>query len=536
MKLNEYRERIPLKEMAEFLGYVSLSGPMARNLTYILGNRNNPEDEIVIFPSKNSYFSRKGNFNDKGNLINFILNRLHLFPSCTQTGFAAVHEILSNYLNNSQTIIHKKYSHQESNAPKEITFDINYWNPKPLEKNNPYLIDRRRLSPKTVDDFSSRLFIYQVGKNNHIGFPFRKPSQMEILNFEMRNFFPATGTNYKGFATGGDKTESCWIANFVPFDKVTDVYLFESAIDAMSFYEISHFTKETTSAFISTGGYVTQKQISCINKVFPHSEIKWHCCYDNDASGKGFDVATAHYLAGEECKVFARTNPGEIYKTIYISFPDGENLIFKEEEFSSEAFLHQIGKDNIEIIKPPKYKDWNELLTYYKRFDLDLEPGMKFLPAMEEITSQLNLRGYIQLSEAITASKRELINQLLNQGLFCISAPLAESKTYTLMVDCNLFMGFKTIIPIPNNLYIIDNVTQKQIPAYSMNEFFKKEHINIFKDLHSQDLRKILENHTLNYTKGDITKNFEKVVTPHGWGLKEDLLDKKKDNSVEQGI
>ena len=63
---------------------------------------------------------------------------------------------------------------------------------------------------------------------------------MEILNFEMRNYFAETNTNYKAFATGGDKAQSCWMANFVPFDKVTDIYLFESAIDAMSFYEINH--------------------------------------------------------------------------------------------------------------------------------------------------------------------------------------------------------------------------------------------------------------------------------------------------------
>lgn len=99
---------------------------------------------------------------------------------------------------------------------------------------------------------------------------------MEILNFEMRNYFAETNTNYKAFATGGDKAQSCWMANFVPFDKVTDIYLFESAIDAMSFYEINHYTKETTCAFISTGGYVTKSQIENISRIFP-SELNSTC-------------------------------------------------------------------------------------------------------------------------------------------------------------------------------------------------------------------------------------------------------------------
>lgn len=66
---------------------------------------------------------------------------------------------------------------------------------------------------------------------------------MEITNFEMRNYDPIQNINFKGFCIGGDKSNSCWIANFVPFDQVTDIYLFESAIDAMSFYEINHFNK-----------------------------------------------------------------------------------------------------------------------------------------------------------------------------------------------------------------------------------------------------------------------------------------------------
>lgn len=85
--------------------------------------------------------------------------------------------------------------------PNDIESNLNYWNPRPIKKDNPYLTVQRKLSPQTVEDFANRLFIYQVGKNNHIGFPFRKPSQMEILNFEMRNYFAETNTNYKDFAT-----------------------------------------------------------------------------------------------------------------------------------------------------------------------------------------------------------------------------------------------------------------------------------------------------------------------------------------------
>ena len=458
------------------------------------------------------------------------------FMKNEMAGIDVTDEVLSRYMTGERIVTGNVQSRTKDHTQNYIKeFNLNYWNPRPIKKDNPYLTVQRKLSPQTVEDFANRLFIYQVGKNNHIGFPFRKPSQMEILNFEMRNYFAETNTNYKAFATGGDKAQSCWMANFVPFDKVTDIYLFESAIDAMSFYEINHYTKETTCAFISTGGYVTKSQIENISRIFPSDKVKWNCCYDNDASGNGFDITTAYYLKGEECKAFARTNTGDTYKTIYLSFPDGNTQTFKEDAFSSGEYLKQHGIDNVNIIKPSRYKDWNELLVYYKRFDLNLGPGMKFIPAIEKTISQLNLRGYEQLANSISSSTKELVDSLLEQANYCISAPLAESGAYTLMVDCNIFMGLDTMVPVPSNLYVIEKCTQKKISAHAINEFLKKEYINIFRDMSSSDFKNFLEKDILTYTKGAVEKNFEKVILTFGWSLKPSIL-KKKSFDLEHGI
>ena len=536
MDYDECRAKISIIDIAEDLGYTRISGRQATNLTYVLGTPKNPEDEIVIVPKKNTYFSRKGSFDDKGELTKFVLKRLHMFSYCTQQGYRGVNEVLSRYMTGERIVTGNVQSRTKDHTQNYIKeFNLNYWNPRPIKKDNPYLTVQRKLSPQTVEDFDNRLFIYQVGKNNHIGFPFRKPSQMEILNFEMRNYFAETNTNYKAFATGGDKAKSCWRANFVPFGKVTDIYLFESAIDAMSFYEINHYTKETTCAFISTGGYVTKSQIENISRIFPSDKVKWNCCYDNDASGNGFDITTAYYLKGEECKAFARTNTGDTYKTIYLSFPDGNTQTFKEDAFSSGEYLKQHSIDNVNIIKPSRYKDWNELLVYYKRFDLNLGPGMKFIPAIEKTISQLNLRGYEQLANSISSSTKELVDSLLEQANYCISAPLAESGAYTLMVDCNIFMGLDTMVPVPSNLYVIEKCTQKKISAHAINEFLKKEYINIFRDMSSSDFKNFLEKDILTYTKGAVEKNFEKVILTFGWSLKPSIL-KKKSFDLEHGI
>ncbi len=461
MDYDECRAKISIIDIAEDLGYTRISGRQATNLTYVLGTPKNPEDEIVIFPKKNTYFSRKGSFDDKGELTKFVLKRLHMFSYCTQQGYRGVNEVLSRYMTGERIVTGNVQSRTKDHTQNYIKeFNLNYWNPRPIKKDNPYLTVQRKLSPQ---------------------------------------------------------------------------YLFESAIDAMSFYEINHYTKETTCAFISTGGYVTKSQIENISRIFPSDKVKWNCCYDNDASGNGFDITTAYYLKGEECKAFARTNTGDTYKTIYLSFPDGNTQTFKEDAFSSGEYLKQHSIDNVNIIKPSRYKDWNELLVYYKRFDLNLGPGMKFIPAIEKTISQLNLRGYEQLANSISSSTKELVDSLLEQANYCISAPLAESGAYTLMVDCNIFMGLDTMVPVPSNLYVIEKCTQKKISAHAINEFLKKEYINIFRDMSSSDFKNFLEKDILTYTKGAVEKNFEKVILTFGWSLKPSIL-KKKSFDLEHGI
>ena len=57
MDYDECRAKISIIDIAEDLGYTRISGRQATNLTYVLGTPKNPEDEIVIFPKKNTYFS-----------------------------------------------------------------------------------------------------------------------------------------------------------------------------------------------------------------------------------------------------------------------------------------------------------------------------------------------------------------------------------------------------------------------------------------------------------------------------------------------
>ena len=65
-------------------------------------------------------------------------------------------------------------------------------------------------------------------------------------------------------------------------------------------------------------------------------------------------------------------------------------------------------------------------------------------------------------------------------------------------------MGLDTMVPVPSNLYVIEKCTQKKISAHAINEFLKKEYINIFRDMSSSDFKNFLEKDILTYTKGAV--------------------------------
>ena len=118
-------------------------------------------------------------------------------------------------------------------------------------------------------------------------------------------------------------------------------------------------------------------------------------------------------------------------------------------------------------------------------------------------------------------NRKELIQSLIQRSTYCLSAPLAETNAYKLIVDCNIFMGIDTMVPIPNNLYIFDKTTQKTVFVSAINEYLKKECINIFRDLNANDFKNSLEKQVLTYTKGNVERSFERILSPTGWGLKE---------------
>ena len=170
----------------------------------------------------------------------------------------------------------------------------------------------RGLNKSTQDAFQPYMFVAtkkrEDGKRyGNIAFPLRKPNNLnEIVGLEVRGFPNKEGkTSYKGMAAGSNSSEGLWMAipnqtELPPMDKVTGVAWFESAYDAMAFYQIhkgqfqEHPELSQNAIFVSTGGTPTDGQIKGMLEATPNAHH--FLCFDNDKAGREFS-AHFHKLA-----------------------------------------------------------------------------------------------------------------------------------------------------------------------------------------------------------------------------------------------
>ncbi|NDV57006.1 toprim domain-containing protein [Bacteroides sp. 519] len=169
----------------------------------------------------------------------------------------------------------------------------------------------RGISLDTQRAFSNHFFIAMRETSNdktytNLSFPLRKPNDLAtIVGLEERGRTNAEGEAvYKGMATGSNATEGMWIAcpSGEALDKVKDVYWFESAYDAMAYYqiikcELSYDSNQNSekklsrlgkSVFVSTGGNPSIHQFK--GMITETSKANHHLCFDRDRAGQLFAI------------------------------------------------------------------------------------------------------------------------------------------------------------------------------------------------------------------------------------------------------
>ena len=182
----------------------------------------------------------------------------------------------------------------------------------------PYFKERG-ISLDTQRTFGDHFFIAMrevpTGKTfTNLSFPLRKPNDLSlIVGLEERGRANTEGNVYKGMAAGSNATEGMWIAcpEGRALDKVKDVYWFESAYDAMAFYQIKkselkydnnrdsekELSRLDKSVFVSTGGNPSIHQFK--GMIIETPGANHHLCFDRDRAGQMFAINFVLTKAGK---------------------------------------------------------------------------------------------------------------------------------------------------------------------------------------------------------------------------------------------
>lgn len=126
---------------------------------------------------------------------------------------------------------------------------------------------------------------------SNLAFPMSLPGKEGTVGLEERGRPRLDGSGgYKGKAEGSNSSEGLWIASpaGTPLSSATRIYWFESAYDAMAYYQLHQKEdRELRKAvFVSTGGNPTVGQM---RGVISHGRSAvHHICFDTDSAGKEF--------------------------------------------------------------------------------------------------------------------------------------------------------------------------------------------------------------------------------------------------------
>lgn len=308
-----YRNRLDIRDVLEDAGYTLYKRDGLRYPAYVRldsDGRRISGDKYLVSPGRNCCFQPPTI--KLYSVTSFIWEHPDLFSEYKQgiKESALVHKVCQRLLNMPVEQTKKRvFDPVRDGKPFDMKdYQIQHFHPNDFESQKPFyaFFKSRGIDFATRCAFhDSFLLASRTGKDGsvykNLSFPMHIPGQPDrCVGFEERGYPHKDGTARKGMAAGSNASEGIWIAS----PKGTDlrdakhVYIFESAYDAMSFYQLRmkqdsgldyQGRRDLKSAvFASTGGNPSYGQIHGLITHAPNATF--HLAFDNDLAGKQFAV------------------------------------------------------------------------------------------------------------------------------------------------------------------------------------------------------------------------------------------------------
>lgn len=268
--------------------------------------------------------TRPGTINNL-NIISFITENPTFFPQFRpgMSPHRLVNLVCNELLNNpiEHTVL-KNYTKPTEHAPFNIeNYDVFRFFPQSDESQqnfDPYF-KLRGIDLYTLHTFKEFFFLARKkGTNNYsyrnLAFPLSIPGKDGYVGLEERGVPDKEGKAYKGKAAGSNGSEGLWIANLSnkPLSQAANILWFESAYDAMAYYQLHRSNPQMDKAvYISTGGNPTENQFK---EVLAQTGGAIHyLCFDNDEAGRTFTANFMLVADGQRAGIVTATSNPELF-------------------------------------------------------------------------------------------------------------------------------------------------------------------------------------------------------------------------------
>lgn len=352
-------------------------------------------DRVIISNPTNSeqqgFWRRNGS---KGDLIIFIKENINRFGLTGRNETDTVTRILEKLMNveEDKTLSsgpvqqHKRPENNDKNklqqkhpGNKDLhqwldqqgigeakVFDPTRYERKPAREHIDEMMtffESRGIARETVEDFAPCIeLVTPLPYPTNIGFPYRVPGTNAIAGYELRGF-----RGFKGKAEGTNSRSGLWLADFSDGRPswVRKVFFFESALDAMAFYQLKQDELRLEQCvFASTGGSFSDQQVT--GTMDRYSRAVAVDCFDNDLQGRIYGCRMIALLEGGctmddlKCRVM-----GDVVTFCL----NGRIIEIAADLLDQNTFRAMTGlyKNKVEERKAPNnLKDWNEALLKNK--------------------------------------------------------------------------------------------------------------------------------------------------------------------------
>ena len=305
----DFKERINIQEVLKDAGYTLNKRDGTRYPSYVHYDSNGlriRNDKFIVSPNGKTCFQPP--IQKNYNVISFIKEHPAYFTDY-EPGMnldRLVNLVCNRILNMPNEARTSNITYPQTQSDFNINdYEIHAFNPNDRDTHlafYPYF-KARGINLSTQYAFSKAFMIASKKSDNgegykNLSFPMYIPGAPDIVGLEERGRTTKDGKSYKGMAAGSNASNGLWIYSPMetPLLDVTRVYVFESAYDAMAFYQL-HVGKESklspkekkqikNSLFASTGGNPTYGQIANLIKATPAAT--YHLGFDNDLAGLQF--------------------------------------------------------------------------------------------------------------------------------------------------------------------------------------------------------------------------------------------------------